>query len=62
MFKIAKSGAALLMGVPLIAVSSYIIKEECVYTPKAGHPWRVTITATASFSSVAERAREVLAG
>ena len=34
------------MGAPLVAVTSCIIKEDCVYTPKAGHPWRVTITAT----------------
>ena len=46
MFRIATIGAVLLMGVPLVAVTSCIIKEDCVYTPKVGHPWRVTITAT----------------
>jgi len=45
-FKITNFGAALLMVAPLVAVTSCIIKEDCVYTPKVGHPWRVTITAT----------------
>ena len=46
MFRTATIGAALLVSVPLATVTSCIIKENCVYTPKVGHPWRVTITAT----------------
>lgn len=45
MIRLATIGSALLLGAPLVVATSCIVKEDCVYTPKVGHPWRVTITA-----------------
>ena len=48
MFKVARLGAGLLVG----CMTACIIKEDCVYTPKVGHPWKVTLTAQVKLDGV----------
>lgn len=35
------------LAVSMLSVSACVIREECIYFPKEGHPWRATIAATA---------------
>ncbi len=45
MSKVVTVGSAVLLCGLFVAEAACIVKEDCVYTPKVGHPWRVTITA-----------------
>ena len=45
MLRFAGTGTVIILCAPIIAITACIIKEDCVYTPKVGHPWKVTLTA-----------------